>query len=286
MYPLQQRARCRARGSRVVAWCLAALATTWLTVACASSTVGARTVDDCGDSAAPPRVRLETGLGAIEIELYPDAAPGAVARLLTLALEQGYYDGLVLDYTVPHVEIRTAERLPADIDFPTEIDAHALGLHETGPSDRSAAMAIVQNELLRPLRQDKRGAALSPRLQTWLEAWYADRDPGFLVGMSRQQINEALGYRYVEGLGSRPVTRGSVALVPRSETLATPRLSIALSDLPQRTGQWMVVGRVVGGLDLAERIAIAPLAGPRGVKPRDYVPADPIVIKSVLPTCR
>ena len=47
------------------------------------------------------------------------------------------------------------------------------------------------------------------------------------------------------------------------------------------TSCWMVIGQVVAGLDVAERISVAPLERPRDIKPRRYAPRDPVAIEAV-----
>ena len=75
-------------------------------------------------------------------------------------------------------------------------------------------MDVLQRELLVAFaRNGKRVEAGTP-LASWLATWYRTRDPAFLVGTSRQAINEALGYRYENGLDSRPLVRGMVAVSP------------------------------------------------------------------------
>ncbi len=236
---------------------------------------------------------LETTRGVIAIELFDDAAPGAVARLERLAVgrdgDAGYFDGLTFDYTRPRHEIRTAAHATDAAELPVELDAAPLGLDTVAARSDGEAMDIVQGDLMPAARTIKRTGRMTPRMRDWLETWYESRDPGFLVGVSRRAINEALGYVYTDGLASRPVTAGSVALVPSGPTTATARLSIALRDMPARTGRWMVVGRVVDGLDVVESISVAPLQRPRHVKPRSYAPLDPVVIESANstpPECR
>lgn len=46
-----------------------------------------------------PVVRLETSLGSMDIELYPDRAPATVANFLD-RVEEGFYDGLVFHRVV------------------------------------------------------------------------------------------------------------------------------------------------------------------------------------------
>jgi peptidyl-prolyl cis-trans isomerase B (cyclophilin B) len=49
---------------------------------------------------AKPRVRLETGQGIIELELWPEVAPKTVDNFLTLA-NKGFYDGLGFHRILP-----------------------------------------------------------------------------------------------------------------------------------------------------------------------------------------
>ncbi len=51
------------------------------------------------EPAGNPLVRLETSLGNIDIELYPDKAPKSVSNFLAL-VDDGFYDGLVFHRVV------------------------------------------------------------------------------------------------------------------------------------------------------------------------------------------
>lgn len=250
------------------------------------------------EDTANPHLQVNTTAGMIDIRLYPEAAPSAVAMLSAMVTEpiareagtealrnSNYYDGLSIDYTKPHIEIRTSKRRSPDVVFNQEIDAEALGLHEQRISTAGQAMNAIQDELLPKFRAAQRSGTTLPQLERWLEKWYDGYEADFLIGVSRQQINEALGHRYIQGLASKPVRKGSVALKPASTSSASPILSIALKDMPQRTGKWMVVGEVVQGLNLADRISTAPLDRPTYVRSRTYKPRDPVVIESVRMEC-
>jgi cyclophilin family peptidyl-prolyl cis-trans isomerase len=240
---------------------------------------------------------LETD--SIIIELFERAAPDAVRRLVELAggpvfnealvgpNDSGYFDGLTFNYTKPHLDIRTSERPPTGLlEITTEIDANALGLHEDRIEDVNAAMDVMQQELLQSGQKAKRGESISSQLSAWISRWYENYSADFLIGVSRKEINEALGFEYSDApLESVPVTKGAVALVPRSPVAASPRLSIILQDMPLRTGRWMVVGRVVEGLDIADQISIEPLVLPRSVKQKYFRPLNPVVIRSAEFTC-
>lgn len=243
---------------------------------------------------APPCLRLETAAGAIVIALAPDAAPAAVAAIERLARGPiydatvlpnpdaargtGYFDGQPFDFARPKLELRLAGRVPAAaFEVPAEIDATALGLDDRKVADAGEAMDLLQMELLPARKRPSSERRATPRLEEWATRFeQGGYDPSFLVGTSHQELLEAIGYRFTDGLASRPALRGAVALVPSSPTEATMTLSILLADHPRRTGRWVVVGHVVSGLELADEIASRPLAS---VEMRNYRPLSPVTVE-------
>jgi cyclophilin family peptidyl-prolyl cis-trans isomerase len=251
-----------------------------------------------GGLASPPCLRLETAEGAIVIELAPDAAPSAVATILRLAegpiydlarlpnpdaaRATGFFDGQPFDYAKPRLELRLSGRAPAAaFAVPAELDAAALGLDREKVADAGEAMDRLQMELLPARQRPTAERRATPRLEEWAERFEkGGYDPSFLIGTSREELLEAIGYRFTDGLATRPAVRGAVALVPSSPTEATMTLSILLADHPRRTGRWVVVGRVVSGLELADEIASRPLAD---AAMRDYRPFQPVVVDTAEP---
>lgn len=250
-----------------------------------------------------PVLTLRTREGTIAIELLPRAAPRAVARLAELARgplfnpallpdgedaeAPGFFDGLRFDYTHPQVEIVTESRAPERLfELAAEIDAESLGLHEKKIASAGEAMDIFQQELTVQFRErGKDPAAVTPILREWLTRFSESYDPGFLVGVSRKEVNQALGYVYESGLESRPAMAGAVLLKATAPGRAGMRLAILLADQPRRTGREMVVGRVTGGLDLARGISVRPLLVPPELRDRRYRPADPVVIERARVGC-
>ncbi len=94
--------------------------------------IGLRMVLDEGeivialDLAAAPET-IQTLLGLIE----PEPQPEGEAR--------GYYDGLTLSHTWPHIEIGTSVRPGEPVEIPQEIDAASLGLVTEKITERSTA---------------------------------------------------------------------------------------------------------------------------------------------------
>ena len=245
---------------------------------------------------------IATAEGSIVARLLESAAPQAVRQLSSLLKEPtsgsgapvgsetvragGYYDGLTFIESRPHVEIATDVReSETPLEIPTQIDAVALGLDRQRIDNAGRAMDLAQRELAPAYKRMLGAGSMNPRLQEWMDRLHSTHDASFLVGVSQQEINEALGYVYQEGLESEPVTEGALMLKPLSPRVASARLSIALTDIPQRTGRWMVVGRVVEGLETAKDISARPLADPATVRSRTQ-PRDPVLIESIRLDCR
>ena len=226
---------------------------------------------------------MSTATGEIVIELFEDAAPLAVRELVEL-VRASAFDGIEFDHCLPRHEIRTSLN-PAleDVDLPIQISAETLGLDQAKIDDTAEAMSVLQNELLAANQVAKETGRTNKTLQGWMDQWYASYSAAFLVGVSRLEINRALGYVYEPGLASRPVGTGTVALVPTTPRESSARFSIALTEMPGRNGRWMVVGRVVAGLDVAEAISEGPLTPEKALK---YRPLQPVEIETIEVRCQ
>lgn len=269
-----------------------------LLLAACASVGGASTAAPAGDVC----LRLETGAGAITLQLARAAAPeaiSAIARLATnpiydagviprpeAATTTSYFDGLAFDYTRPHLEIRLAAREPAAaFTVSSELDAGALGLETSRIADVGEAMNALQFDLLPAIQRPNSTRQSTPTLVEWASRFETNGyDSSFLVGKSRRELLEAIGYRFTNGLSSLPATRGVVALVPASPTESVLSLAILLADHPTRTGRWVVIGQVASGLEVAESISLAPHALPQA---KDYRPLVPAIVQNaeVLSSC-
>ena len=205
------------------------------------------------------QVVIDTSHGRLTVELDTRSAPVATTALIA-ALEQGGYDNAQLNWIQPHVEIRI-EAPAGSKDYPSELNAVALRLDQQVITDAGKARNTIQREL-EPAWM-KAGAGATAQLNQWIQEWRKSFVPDFLIGITRTQINEALGYHYQLGVSSRPVRRGSVALVPAAPGRSTLALAIILRDQAARDGRWVVVGEVRSGLDIAEQIALEPRTHPK-----------------------
>ncbi len=209
------------------------------------------------------RAVLDTDQGQLILMLDPAAAPVAIAALRQ-SFERQEWTGVPIQWVRPHTEIRTG--LPGGVlPLASELSAEALELSAIRIEDAGAAMNAIQFELEPAFL--RAGAQASPQLREWIASWRRDFDPGFLVGVTRLQINEALGYRYQPGFATQPARRGSVALVPDKPGSTTLALAILLRDQPKRDGCWVVIGRVESGLELVEPLSLAPRLHPKSFEP-------------------
>lgn len=232
---------------------------------------------------------LETYDGSIEIEVFPEVAPEAVAQLLRLVEgpiyrddfiasgperdPAGYFDGLLFGYALPGTEIATSIRPPgAAILIRMQIDATALGLEDRRVESSAEAMDVWQHEIL-PYDTSIHGRKERPGLLgEWMAEWQETMRPDFLLGATQKEINEALGYMYQSGLPSLPVRRGSVGLRRISKEWSTPALIIALTDRPELDGRRMIIGEVTTGLEIVEHISRRRLTPTKSESNRPLVP--------------
>ena len=232
----------------------------------------------------------DTGADTVVVDLFEDAAPRSLRQFVEALgdppSEDDYLAGATFNYTRPHSELRlTAATGKNARAIDVQLDAAALGLNTRKIKTTGEAMQVLQRELLVAFANNGKRVEPGSKLGAWLRTWYETRDPSFLVGVSRQEVNEALGYRYESGLASRAVERGTVALLSTSPTEATPALTFFLRDIPERTGRVMVIGKVVEGLDHLEKIALRPRApGAQGHK--YYRPAEAESVKAVRTICQ
>jgi peptidyl-prolyl cis-trans isomerase B (cyclophilin B) len=69
--------------------------------------------------AAAPRAIIETRFGEIEIEFFPDKAPGHVKNFLDLA-RKGFYDGTTFHRVIPGFMIQGGDPNTKDLKAPRE----------------------------------------------------------------------------------------------------------------------------------------------------------------------
>jgi len=228
-----------------------------------------------------PLLHLQSSIGDVYLELFPQAAPLNVQRVLDLALGQirppgqlagtGYYDNLTFHRAVRNSFIQLGDPERAARSRPLnsvidEINARGLGLEQQSlmSPDGSAHPWLnigdhqdFQQKVLMPLYRTMRIGS-EQQLRDQQEAVFRR-----LNQMNLMQIYEAQGYRYNSSLPSRRPMGGSVLMANYGPGTNDGELIITMSDTPWLTGTHTVIGRVAGGQSVVERISREPEASVR-----------------------
>ena len=178
-----------------------------------------------------PLLLVQTSAGDLYLELFPQAAPLNVQRVLDLIAPGDiyYYDNLTFHRTINStlIQVGAPERAnrsrPIDT-VPDEINARGLGLEQQAR----------QETVLQRLKE-----------------------------MNLMQAYENMGYRYNSSLPSRRPQAGSVLMANYGPDTNDGELLITLTDTPWLTGTHTVIGRVMSGLTLAGQISREPEASVR-----------------------
>ena len=211
-----------------------------------------------------PLLEISTSEGDLYLELFPDAAPNSVRRVLDL-VGQRYYDGLVFHRVVPANFLQTGaveragrQRAAAMAD---EINARGLGLEQQPLLDSAGKphpwlnirdTADFQQRVLAPLYRNmtiSNSEQLAARQEQVVQR---------LQQMNLLQLHEFKGYRYNANLPSRRPLSGSVMLANRGPGSNDGELLLSLQDTPWLMGTHTVIGRIVSSLSLASSISRQP----------------------------
>lgn len=219
-----------------------------------------------------PLLEISSSEGDIYIELFPDAAPLSVRRVLELTNGQlmpspagAYYNGLTFHRAVPGHFLQTgaAERAdrPRPVPIADEINARGLGLEQQKLLDASGTPHPWMNIAD---QRDFQSRVLAPLYRnmniTGTDQLAAQQDQVIqrLRDMNLLQLHELAGYRYNGGLPSRRPLAGSVMLANHGPGTNDGELLLSLVDAPWLTATHTVIGRVVSGLTLAGSISRQP----------------------------
>lgn len=221
-----------------------------------------------------PALRVSSSLGEFHIELYPEAAPQNVERVLQLVSgpeTADYYDNLTVHRSVAGTLIQfgdaeRAGRQRPDMPVDDEINARGLGLEQQSVLDNQgkphpwlniADQADFQRKVLAPIYRDMNindRDQLRQQQQAVLTR---------LQGMNLMQLFELRGYRYNGGLPSRRPTAGSVLMANYGPGTNDGELVVLADNAPWMTGSHTVIGRVFTNPGLISRISREPQASVR-----------------------
>ncbi|MDT8428941.1 MAG: peptidylprolyl isomerase [Pseudomonadales bacterium] len=226
-----------------------------------------------------PLLMMKTSRGDIYMELFPDAAPANVANFIALAegradvtdpvsgqsLNIPWYDGLRFHRVIPGTLIQAGaprdENSPRpDYHIADEINAQQLGLNlipvfdelnRPHPWLNIGNKADLEQELLIPLYR---------REGINNEQTLAAREFEILAKLQAMNLLQAYqqqGYRYSNRLVSLRPLRGSVVMANSGPDTNQTEFFITVTDTPWLTGRNTVIGQVVDGLLIADRILAA-----------------------------
>lgn len=219
-----------------------------------------------------PLLELSSSEGDVYLELFPDAAPASVRRVLELVTGElmpsaagAYYNGLTFHRVVAghFLHVGAAERAdrmrPAPIA--DEINGRGLGLEQqrlldtTGKPHAWLNIADEQDFQRRVLTPLYRNMNINDPAQ--LEA-QQERVLQRLRDMNLMQLYELAGYRYNGGLPSRRPLTGSVMMANRGPGTNDGELLFSLVDAPWLTATHTVIGRMISGQTLMSSISRQP----------------------------
>ncbi|MES3008524.1 MAG: peptidylprolyl isomerase [Pseudomonadota bacterium] len=223
-----------------------------------------------------PLLLMRTSRGEIFLELFPESAPRNVANFIALAQAQvplfdvttgsmvqpNYYDGMTFHRVLKNYLIQAgAPRQPGapvpEYQLDDEINARQFGLHEIKVLDALGKphpwlnlqdSEGFQREVLVPLYRQ-----LEIRTPEALETrQFAVSDA--LQEMTLLQAYQNQGYRYNDRLTSRVPLRGSIAMAGSGPNTNTAEFFITMIDAPWLAGKATVIGHVVEGMEIVDRI--------------------------------
>ncbi len=240
-----------------------------------------------------PVVIIDTSMGAIHVELFCDAAPKTVETFVGLAegsvawkdeksgktVKKPLYDGLIFHRVIADFMIQggcttgTGGSNPIQID--DEMCAKALGLE-----DQFAYIDGHPNPSLYPNRNEIKRHLVQPaaeKLGIKSDEEMRKRQKELMAEFGKVSLAELYkraGFKYVDGLPSRPMKRGVIAMANRgTPNTNASQFFITVVDRPMLTGRHTVFGRVIEGMDVVDAISV--------VKTRSDQPVAPVTINSV-----
>ena len=227
-----------------------------------------------------PILLMKTNLGDVYIEMFPEEAPKTVANFMDLAMgkrdfvdhktgkkvKRPFYDGLKFHRVIKEFMIQGGDPKGngtggPGYNFEDEINADALGLHEM------KAMKDGRPHSFLPIRNqsDFQRTLVHPLFQKMGIRSQADLDKRReevkkrLNDLTLKDAYENMGYRFNEKLKSRPPVKGVLAMANSGPNTNGSQFFINLIDTPWLTGKHTVFGKVVGGMNVVEKIGETPV---------------------------
>ena len=223
-----------------------------------------------------PLILMRTSRGDIYIELFPEAAPRNVANFIALSeakvemfdintgqtVTPHYYDGktfhrVLRNYLVQSGASGNAQDPRPEYFIDDEINARDIGLNDIKLLDETGAPHAwlnlqgnedFQSQVLLPLYRK-----LDIRSPEQVEARQYELHK-LLGEMNLRQVYENQGYQFNNRLPARVPVRGSVAMANSGPNTNQSEFFITLVDAPWLAGKTKIIGEVVEGMEIVDRI--------------------------------
>ncbi len=228
-----------------------------------------------------PLVEIQTSMGSMILELFPNEAPETVANFIGLAqgekpfedpetgvmVSRPFYDGLMFHRVIDGFMIQGGS--PTGIgngtpgySFNDEINARSLGLDRMQAIDdegiphpflRIASQTQFQAVILEPLFTE-----MNINSQEDIENNYAAIEER-INSLTVKDVYENQGYEYTETLNSRMPVRGVIAMANAGPNSNGSQFFINLIDTEWLAGKHTVFGRVRQGMEILDEIGGTPV---------------------------
>lgn len=238
---------------------------------------------------ANPVAHIKTSHGSIYVELFQDQAPKTVANFIGLAegskewtnpttkekSKKPFYDGLIFHRVMKNFMIQGGCPLGTGTSgpgykFDDEINADMLGLDKILAHDEQGnphrrllirSRQAYQQNILMPLAR-KMGIKGPKDFEAKKEE-IKER----IFTLTLKEALENMGYKYDSSLKSSPPMKGSLAMANSGPNTNGSQFFINLADTDWLTGRHTVFGKVIGGMDVVEKIAKVKTNNSKPVKP-------------------
>ena len=228
------------------------------------------------DDPSHPLILMRTSRGDIYVELFPESAPRNVANFIALAEAQvtlfdagtaqevapHYYDSKGFNRILRNYLVQAGAPLNDLAPRPEyfvddEISARALGLNDTNVLDDKGQVHLWLNLQDREDFEEQILAPLYERLNINTPADVETRQfdiQDALSELTLRQAYESQGYRYNDRLIPRAPIRGSIAMASAGPNMNRAEFFFMLVDAPWLAGKATIIGEVVEGMDIVDRI--------------------------------
>lgn len=226
-----------------------------------------------------PVVVMKTSHGDISIEMLEKSAPETVKNFIGLAegtkeftnaagekVKKPFYDGLIFHRVIDDFMIQggrpsePGNRGPG-YAFKNEINANSLGLDKMKAFDENKKpheylvvypQQKIQKMLIQPITKRLK-ITTKEELDARQEELKAELDKS-MENLTIKQLYENSGYSYDDTLTSHPMKRGYLAMANAGPGTNGSQFYINLKDNRYLDGKHTVFGKVIEGMDIADKI--------------------------------